>query len=65
MISRVYDAETSTLKAKYFGRLTADELQEHLRAIGDSDEYARPLYILVDGFEAEVDFPMDARSERL
>ena len=60
MITSEYDPETSTLKAKYSGILTLDELQEHIAHIGESDQYDRRLYILTDGYEAKVAFPVDA-----
>ena len=60
MITREYDPETSTLKTKYCGNLTLDELREYLGHIGESGEYDRRLYILTDGSEAKVDFPVDA-----
>ena len=60
MITREYEAETSTLKAKYFGNLTLDELREHLNHLSESDKYDRRLYILTDAFEAKVDFPVDS-----
>ena len=59
MITREYEAKTCTLKAKYSGNLTLDELFEHFDHIHRSDEYDRRLYILTDGYEAKVDFPDD------
>ena len=60
MITREYEAKSSTLKAKYSGNLTLDELLEYINHLSESDEYDRRLYIFTDGFEAKVDFPVDA-----
>ena len=60
MITREYEAETCTLKAKFAGNLTLDELLQHLNHLSESDEYDRRLHILTDGHEAKVDFPVDA-----
>ncbi len=60
MITREYEAKSCTLKAKYSGNLTLDELFQHLNHLSESAEYDRRLYILTDGYEVKVDFPADA-----